>query len=113
MNMVRGFATTIKHVLRLRSNTRSEERRYANASKAPRAKRYENGWNGASAARYARRRARRMIWVEAAENTDEERYSPASVTPRRTINMLRCTRLLRRRMLPRGNRRARIPTELQ
>ncbi len=55
-------------------------------------KRYDNGWKNASAAPCARTPARPTpFFVEASENTDEERYSPGDrYASTYEINMLRC-----------------------
>lgn len=95
MNVIRGFATTIKHVLEgpVTIEYPEEVRPIRERFKGRHAlKRYDNGLEkciGCSLCAAAC--PADAIWVEAAENTDDERYSPGERYAKTyEINMLRC-----------------------
>lgn len=95
MNIIKGLLTTIKHV-----GTEPVTIRYPEVERPARErfkgrhhlKRYENGLEkciGCSLCAAAC--PADAIWVEAAENTDDERYSPGERYAKTyEINMLRC-----------------------
>jgi NADH-quinone oxidoreductase subunit I len=95
MNVIRGFATTFKHLLEEPVTLQYPEKqrpfrpRYKGRHHL---RRYENGLEkciGCSLC--AASCPADAIWVEAAENTDEERYSPGERYAKTyEINMLRC-----------------------
>ncbi len=95
MNIIKGFATTFKHLLeepvtlQYPEQVKDFPKRYKGRHHL---RRYENGLEkciGCSLC--AASCPADAIWVEAAENTDEERYSPGERYAKTyEINMLRC-----------------------
>jgi len=95
MNIIKGFATTFKHLaqepvtLQYPEEVKPFPKRYKGRHHL---RRYENGLEkciGCSLCSAAC--PADAIWVEAAENTDEERYSPGERYAKTyEINMLRC-----------------------
>ncbi|MGV2437864.1 MAG UNVERIFIED_CONTAM: NADH-quinone oxidoreductase subunit I [Anaerolineae bacterium] len=87
MNLIKGFATTFKHLWEepVTVNYPEEMKPFSQRYKGRHhLRRYENGLEkciGCSSCAAAC--PADAIWVEAAENTDEERYSPANAMPRR------------------------------
>jgi NADH-quinone oxidoreductase subunit I len=95
MNLIKGFATTFKHImeepvtLNYPEEVKPFNKRYKGRHHL---RRYENGLEkciGCSLCAAAC--PADAIWVEAAENTDDERYSPGERYAKTyEINMLRC-----------------------
>src|SRR3990172_127682 len=95
MNLIRGFATTIKHLAEgpVTVQYPEQERPVRERFKGLHAlKRYDNGLEKCiGCALCSAACPADAIWVEAAENTDEERYSPGERYAKTyEINMLRC-----------------------
>jgi NADH-quinone oxidoreductase subunit I len=95
MNIIRGFATTFKHVLEepVTIQYPEQERPFRERYKGRHhLRRYDNGLEkciGCSLC--AASCPADAIWVEAAENTDETRFSPGERYAKTyEINMLRC-----------------------
>jgi NADH-quinone oxidoreductase subunit I len=95
MNIIEGMLTTIKHLFQDRATISypEEERPVRERFKGKHAlKRYDNGLEKCiGCALCAAACPADAIWVEAAENTDAERYSPGERYAKTyEINMLRC-----------------------
>ena len=95
MNVVKGFATTLKHLMDDAVTVQYPEQvqKFQDRFKGRHhLRRYENGLEkciGCSLCAAAC--PADAIWVEAAENTDDERYSPGERYAKTyEINMLRC-----------------------
>src|ERR1700676_4163680 len=95
MNVIRGFATTFKHLFEAAVTVQypEEERPVRERFKGKHElKRYDNGLEKCiGCALCAAACPADGIWVEAAENTDEQRFSPGERYAKTyEINMLRC-----------------------
>lgn len=95
MGIISGLLTTIKHVFQDRPTIQypDEERPVRERFKGRHAlKRYDNGLEKCiGCALCAAACPADAIWVEASENTDDERYSPGERYAKTyEINMLRC-----------------------
>jgi NADH-quinone oxidoreductase subunit I len=95
MNVIKGFATTFRHVLEEKVTIQYPEQMipFAERYKGRHIlKRYDNGLEKCiGCALCAAACPADAIWVEAAENTDAERYSPGERYAKTyEINMLRC-----------------------
>lgn len=95
MNIIKGFATTFKHVLeepvtlQYPEQVKTFQKRYKGRHHL---RRYDNGLEKCIGCSLCSASCPAdAIWVEAAENTDEERYSPGERYAKTyEINMLRC-----------------------
>ena len=95
MNIIKGFATTFKHVLEKPITVQypEEMRPFAERFKGRHhLRRYDNGLEKCiGCALCAAACPADAIWVEAEENSDEKRYSPGERYAKiYEINMLRC-----------------------